>query len=185
MLKLLSRREYRQEFAWKQEANWYQAFVPQEGLDYKSVLEFAQEKYDEIKKVHEDIDRKAEWCFGLAIAATGALVAYTDKIGMSLAWCSPTIVVLLVVMWLGLRAKIPGPRPTPFSVRGGIERAENTKQFDAWLCASLHCTISGMEIVTDWKSRQIQAAARLIVVAIGLLFAAALLSRITWRWPVW
>ncbi len=185
MLKILTRRVYTQEASWKQEANWYQTFVPRDGLDYKGVLDFAKAKYDEIKKVHEDIDKKAEWCFGLAIAATGALVAYSDKLGMSLAWCSPAIVVFLIVMWLGLRAKIPGPRPTPFTVRGGIERAENTKQFDAWLCASLHCTISGMEIVTEWKSRQIQVAARLIVLGITLLCATALLSRVTWHWPVW
>ncbi len=172
-------RDFTKNENWRNADEWYKQFNPKkEDADYKRVLDFATSRYDEMKKAHEDLDKKAEWCFALAIATTGGLIAYRDKLEMTLNWCAPSLVFLLGAMWFALRTKLPGPSAAPFAVSGGIERTENTEHFDAWLCASLHCATIGMEVVNAWKARQLQAAGRLIVVGIFVLCVMACVSRI-------
>lgn len=167
--------DYETEQSYKDAVHWYMNFQPVCD-DYESVLNFAESKYEEIKSAFDIIDKKAEWCFGLASAATAALIAFPERAGLSFNAVLPVVVILLWSMHLALRSRIPCDVPTSFGVNDAIERHESTGKFQAWKAASLHCATKGMERIVAWKTESLVYAVRMQVAAMIVLCCLRLIA---------
>jgi hypothetical protein len=161
------RPDYEQDKEFSTEFQWYKKdWKPKGGVDYSSTLSYAKEQYSESLSVFDSLDRKAEWCFGLSVTISGAVVAFGDKVGLNVQMLFPSVAFLVLSMWGCLRCRLPGPRATPFDVRSLIDVTENTKAEEARMAASLHCAIRGIRIVTSWKSQLLGHSAILVVFSI-------------------
>ncbi|NQT16668.1 MAG: hypothetical protein HQ582_28170 [Planctomycetes bacterium] len=164
---LLPRPDYRKDPRFVSEYQWYASqWKPQPGVDYSKVLLYAREQYKETLSVFDSLDKKAEWCFGLGVTISAALIAFGANAGIDLRIVFPSIALLALSMWGCLRCRLPGPRATPFGVRSLIDVTENTKAAEARLAASINCAIHGIRIVTNWKSILLGHSGILVAVAI-------------------
>lgn len=159
------------------EVDWYEKFSPVEGNEYNVVRAYAEKKYEEITGVYAKMDQKAEWCFGLAVAAAGASLVLLDKHDLKFWGILPAITAFALSMHLSLRARLPGVRPSSMAVKDFMEREENTQFRDAWVAASLHCAICGIRIINSWKTHSLAYAARLLIAGVLLLFGALAIEK--------
>jgi len=167
--------DYEAEQAYKEAVAWYMDFQPSSD-GYELVLEFAEAKYDEIKATFDVIDKKAEWCFGLASAASAAVIAFPERTGLSFVAVMPVVAILLWSMHLALRSRVPCDVPSSFGVNDAIERHESTGNLPAWKAASLHCATKGMEQIVAWKTESLVYAVRMLVAAMIVLCCLRLVS---------
>ena len=78
----------------QQEQAWYSnEFKPRVGLDYGIALKYAEDYYRELRDTFASLDKKAEWLYGLTIAAIAAVYLMSpDKRLWSLIWGLPSLV---------------------------------------------------------------------------------------------
>ena len=159
---------------WRAEDAWYQTFEPRADADYDTVADYAAQKYDEARERYEAQEKKIEWLFGLAAAATGLLVAFPDRLKSPFGACLPSFVAFLTSMALSLWARLPGVFPSGLAVRSAIQLVRYNRPPKPWIAASQHCAIKAQQLIISWKTDHIQGAVFFLL--LGLVFLSFPLS---------
>jgi hypothetical protein len=155
----------------KREHVWYSSeFKPKEGVDYAIVLKYAENLYNQALTTFSSLYKKAEWLYGLTIAAIAAvyLMCPDKRISVLLAWGLPSLVFSGLAFISIIRTKCPGERPASMSIRGAIQCVESPDNPSAILSANLHCATKEILKVNAWKANQITNASYALIVAFVL-----------------
>jgi hypothetical protein len=164
---------------WKKEREWFQSVTAIDGVDYTEAQKYAEKKYDEMCKVYEAIDKKGEWVFGIAFAASGAALAALHQWKLPF-WpifaSAPSLICLTVAMVLALRARMPAERPSTMKIRDFVHVCESAPSWIASAIAGMHCTVEGFQRVNKWKSDQINRASFALILGAVLFFPMPLVA---------
>lgn len=151
-----------------------------DGAEFAPAKEYAQLEYSEMREIGAVIDKKAEWCFAIATASTGGLLAAADALWGSVWYCLAAICALLYSMRMSLRARLPVGRSSTFHARTAVEILDDesmAKSFDGRTALTFHLATVGTEIVHRWKCTQLVYAARAVVFAFALAAFAMVVRR--------
>jgi hypothetical protein len=155
----------------QREQAWYSnEFKPRTDVDYGIALKYAEDRYQELRDVFASLDRKAEWLYGLTVAAIAAVyLMCPDKRLLSLiSWGLPSLLFSGLAFLSIVRTKIPGERPAGMSIRGAIQCVESTENPSAIISANLHCAAKELVKVNAWKANQVANASHALMVAFFL-----------------
>ena len=156
---------------------WYlDEYKPIPNKDYSIALIYARQKYEDIKEGLSALDKKAEWIFGIGIISISAAFLVLKERQISIWWCLPFLIFSAWGILGALRARLPADKDTPVSIRGVIERVENTSDAVPWLCASIQCAFVSMIKLADWKASLLTNACYSIFVAMILIGLGTMLS---------
>jgi hypothetical protein len=148
---------------------WFYAYSPDDGRDYSLALTYAQQRYEEAKGIYATLDKKAEWLFGIGLLSISAAFVFAKEKPIN-AWLGLIALVFLAWGMLGaLRARIPGTRTMPMSIRDVIQRVEDTTDATPWICASLQYAFTGTAKAIEWKAIQLKNSCVSIFIAIVIL----------------
>jgi hypothetical protein len=155
----------------QQEHDWYsKEFKAKADVDYGIVLKYAENLYREALVTFASLDKKAEWLYGLTIAAIASvyLLSPEKKISTLISWGLPSLVFSGLAFISIIRTKSPGERPASMSIRGAIQCAESSEDPSAIISANLHCATKEILKVNAWKANQIANASRALIFAFFL-----------------
>jgi hypothetical protein len=155
----------------QQEQFWYSnEFKPRPDVDYGIALKYAEDRYKEIRDVFASLDKKADWLYGLAIAAIAAvyLMSPNKRFSSLASWGLPSLVFSALAFISIIRTKAPGERPSCMSIRGAIQCVESPESPIAIISANLHCAVKELAKVNAWKANQIANASHALIVAFFL-----------------
>ncbi len=162
---------------WERDCKWYRELkASKNDSDYDPIKEFADKKYVEVSAIHDLIDKKAEWVFGIAFASAGAMAAAVQSWKLSVLFCSPSFACLFLAMFWALRIRIPVAQTIPMTIKGALRRGKRTRSWKAVMIASVHCAATGIRHVIAWKSSQLKRAAYALTWAAILFFLLMLIS---------
>jgi hypothetical protein len=150
---------------------WYSnEFKPRAGVDYGIALKYAEESYKEVRDVFAALDKKAEWLYGLAIAAIAAvyLMSPDKRLWSLITWGLPSLFLSGLALVSIIRTRMPGDRPAGMSIRGALQCVESTENPIAIISANLHCAVCELAKVNSWKATQIVNASLTLLLAFGL-----------------
>ena len=161
----------------RRDDEWYaKEFTPVEGKEYDTALTFAMKKWADIESSLMALDKKAEWIFGIGTLSISAAFLVLKERQIS-PWLAIPFLVFAAWGILGaLRARLPGEKPTPTSIRGVLECTAKTSNAKSWICASLQSVCSALGYLTQWKGMVIQHACYSIFIAMILLGIGAICS---------
>jgi hypothetical protein len=160
---------------WRRDQEWGRTSQSKSDADYDAVKKFAEDQYTELRAIFESVDKKAEWIFGIAFAASGALMFAMKSWGLGL-YCAPSLLCTLLAMHWSLRAKATGEREIPLSIRAAVEVVENDPSWKLVFIASAHCTCGALKRLIDWKGSELQKATRSLFGAAMLFALPALIA---------
>jgi hypothetical protein len=155
---------------WEENRDWYKSVSPTDGVEYGDLKDFADKKYAESCAVHDAMDKKAEWLFGIASAATGAIFVAIKSWGMSWVLCVPSFACAVVALALCLRTRDPGGRSTQMTIRNMVLVRERDPSWKLRMIASAHCAVIGLNCLIDWKGEQLTRASKWLVWGAVLFF---------------
>jgi hypothetical protein len=164
---------------WLAEKRWYDSFAPRESLDYSDAMQYAEKRYTAIVDADRQIDRKAEWLFGIAFAATGAAMAAILSKHVSLLLSIPTLTFLGLAMFLAIRARLPSEREAPADIKGALVIYEDERSPKAIVAANIHLADKAVVLVSEWKSSTLLAATKSMFISAVLFLVPLALS--SWR----
>ncbi len=146
------RADYRRDREYLAAQAWYQSYVAGAGSreDFAIALRRGEQTWDELVRIEEHLDRKAEWTF--LVASSGAGLSLAHGFG----W--PALALFCAALLAALRTRIPGGRPIPMSGRGVLEFVAAGYVVEANLAAALNSATIGLRVVTLWKARTTRGA---------------------------
>ena len=164
-------------------ATTYGALRDQDDGAYSLTMDYAKERYDEIVRVSESLDKKLDEIAKTALTI-GTIVAAVARIeGLDTALLgSPmapwAVILLMLTVILANMARRPNKSWKPMSARTLLEVADlepnlPKNRIEAVVAASYHDAMIKMTAMTEWKAEQANRVTWLF--CIGLLPIAALL----------
>jgi hypothetical protein len=159
---------------WQDELAWYKQASSKDGIDYQEIKDFSEKKYSEFREVHDALDKKAEWLFGIATTAAGAIFVAIKSWGFSWWFCVPSFGCAVAAMLFCLRTRDPRERSTLMSIRKMVYAFENDASRTMVMIGSTHCAAEGLKYLIDWKGEQITRASKAILWGAVLFFALPL-----------
>lgn len=145
---------------------WFDHIAAKDGIDYSGAKEYAEKKYSEACAVHDAIDKKAEWVFGIGLAFASAVALRSS--GPYILWSLPAFLAIVTSMVLALWTRLPGERDSTMKIKDAISVFENEKSPALVMAAAQHCATAGLLQIIEWKSRQLTKS------ALGLIAGAVL-----------
>lgn len=176
---------------------WYETTSDSGALQPPTVQilkEYAQQHYDAEVAALTLSDSKADWMLTLNAAVIGTGLLQLDLLkqnGFSALAFALSSAAALTGIWLCIRVKMPGITPAPMRVRHLVDTALDREsrlqgnrlsspavdhQLQFLLTRSYVTAIVGLQLLTGWKSRQIQAAKYYLMLATAILCCAAVLA---------
>lgn len=170
-----SRETYLNSKDYQEAAAWFHQFQPQDDTKYVDALKYAESKFKACTETYDLIDKKAEWAIGSSTAVIGALLAFYEKLTMGFVLVAIPIALLLVSIFLALKARIPELVATPSDVKDVVKFNEDGNS-NALTAASLHCVVKGKEWSINRKADRLSYAIYLFYVAIISLCVIKLIA---------
>jgi hypothetical protein len=159
---------------WQAELAWYKNVSANNGVDYQQIRDFSEKKYSEFREVHDTLDKKAEWLFGIAVAAAGAIFVAIKSWGFSWWLCVPSFGCAVSAMLFCLRTRDPRERSTLMPIRKMVSALENDPSWTMVMIGSTHCAAEGLKYLIAWKGEQITRASKALLWGTVLFFALPL-----------
>jgi hypothetical protein len=190
---------YLNESRFRDVERWALDFMPEQDEKdlYAPILIFSERYYERALKSTENLDKKADDLIRVA-SAIGAALAATAKIaGASKAVVMlPAIGLLILTIIIATRARLPAFQATPIDIRTLIEIAKHESshkvlgilgelnrvsiqskgQVEQIIAATIQCAVVGVQLLNDWKAKQIERASTLFCLAMTSLFVIMISS---------
>lgn len=161
---------------WEQDKKWYDDLREKDGVNYAPIKEYADQKYVELTAIHDVIEKKAEWVFGIAFASAGALMAATQSWKLSVFYCTASFLFLFLAMAWALRIRTPVTQLIPMSIRTAVLTREGDPSWQVAMIASVHLAAEGVRRIAMWKSRQLKRAAWCLALSAAAFFSVMVFS---------
>jgi len=162
---------------WEEDKKWYDDLKEKDGVNYDQIKEYADKKYIEVTSIHDVIEKKAEWVFGIAFASAGALMAATQSWKLSVLCCAPSFACLFFAMAWALRIRTPVTQLIPMSIRVAVLTREGDPSWQVAMIASVHLAAEGVRRISMWKSHQLKRAAWCLALSAAAFFLVMVFSR--------
>jgi len=160
---------------------WTLDYMPTDKEVYEPVLHFAERQYDQMVKLAENLDKKADdlmrtaGTIGAALLTAATLLLGSGRATLVL----PAVVCLVLVVIAAARIRGPVALTVPMSARDLLNVADHelirtANQVEGAAAASLNFATVGMKLAVDWKAGQLRRATALFCISLVLLIALIL-----------
>ncbi len=164
-----ARPDYRKDHRYVNALAWYKDARAAEGVDYAAAAEYGSRRLSETQETYDLLDKKAEWCFAMCAALVGVLFAVLAKTSIPCWLSAPSFVAFLAAAWLAVRARAPGGWAQLPTTRDALTQVELGRDFAFFQASACHLVKVGLQIVNEWKARQLRLSTILIVLGLALL----------------
>jgi hypothetical protein len=147
---------------------WFKQLTAKDGVDYSGAEDYAEHKYAEACSVHDAIDKKAEWAFGIGLAFASAGAAGLKSSGWYIVLSLPAFLAIAYSMMISMWVRLPGERDSIMTTKDALKVYENEDNPTLVMTAARHSATAALIRLIEWKSRQLTKAA-LALIAGGIL----------------
>ena len=183
--------------------DWVEEYRPTASIDavYAPSLKFAEKRYEQALKLTDGLDRKSDDIVRTAGVIAGVVAAaarisgagVSDMTKISL-YVIVALGVFVLAVLLAVRARAPADLATPMEVKDVLMVAE-FQQFDpeagptgpttvpmleAATAASYHLAVIGMDVINDWKARQLGRSSVAFCIGVAILASRLVIPRLAW-----